>query len=338
MHDPRVARRASSIVAALSVALITACSGNAGSAPSAAHHNGEIRTVAPLADLGAAPMGWSPVAFRDAQISVPAGWFIENPGEVCGSHDAGRVFIAESTKLTGVGGCGPAVNVITIRASTPGTLPHSRRATVNGIGVEIASVTRGGTTTYLEAGLGVDIGATGPMARAVLKTITHSPRSVVLNSPGLAAPATWRQVTFGGLRFAVPRAWRTEREKNWGGCGFNLAPNVLVLNTARADFIPGCPAPMSTAKADAGVAGMVVGAGPKIDERLHGTGCRLQGQLRICVYPQPLTGGFPTDGGLQILTALVYLRHQQRPDLVEIGLNGSGLAAAQIFDSLATAT
>jgi hypothetical protein len=82
---------------------------------------------------------------------------------------------------------------------------------------------------------------------------------------------------------------------------------------------------------------MVVGAGPKIGEQANGADCRPRDDLHICVLPQPLGDGYPTDGGLEILTAVVYLPGQQPPDLIEIGLFGSGLSPAQIFDSIAPA-
>jgi hypothetical protein len=209
---------------------------------------------------------------------------------------------------------------------------------VNGVRVVVSSKTVGDVTSDTEVGLGLEIDATGPLADAVLETITHSPLSVVLHSSDLAAPSGWQPVRFGRLSFAVPPDWRTQRESNWAGCTFNLAPGVLVLNSAQT-LLPSCPAPFSNAAYLAGVAGMLVGAGPKVpDQHVHGERCKPHNDLQICIDPPPLHGGYPTDAGLQILTMQVYLHGDQHPDEVEIGLNGSGLAPAQIFDSLAAAS
>jgi hypothetical protein len=232
-------------------------------------------------------------------------------------------------------GCGPATNVVVLRSAASTPVPHRHAETVNGLHVETGWTRQNGRTTYLERGLGLDISATGPLAPAVLRTLTHSPLSVLLHSPKVAAPTTWRRVHFGGLQFAVPPAWRTEHQSGWGGCPYNLQPSVLVLNTARTNSDPGCPAPPTTAGFVAGVDGMVVGAGRKVtDQHLQGEHCVAQNALRICLYPPPLDGGYPQGRGLEFLTALIYLPGHNRPDQVEIGLNGSGLVPTQIFDSL----
>lgn len=292
--------------------------------------------LAPLADVSATPSGWSPVAYRDGQVSVPSGWFIENPEYTCGQHDAGRVFIDEPARRPAAGmGCGRAENIITIRSASTAAIPHARTRTINQVTVQFGWSRHGDHTTYVERGLGLDITATGPAAQRVLNTITHSPLSVVLNSTGLATPPSWTQVTFGGLQFAVPPHWRRQHMSWWGGCPYNLTRNLLVLSTAQKLFFPGCPPPPSTAHYLAGVPGMVVGAGPKITG-VHPSGstCLTSNRLRICINPPPLHGGYRTDSGLQILTARVYLPSQQRPDWIEIGLSGSGQTAAQIFESL----
>jgi hypothetical protein len=321
------------IVIAVGVALPVLLLG--GNSPSKLRITPGGTKVAPLADLGATPTGWSPIGYQNAQISVPSAWLIQNPGTDCGQHDAGHVFIAENPSLPSGVGCGAATNNIVLRSPASTPVPHGRAETVNGIRVEIGSSQRGGQTTYLERGLGLDISATGPLARAVLRTLTHSPLSVVLHSANASAPATWRRVSFGGLRFAVPSTWRTVHYSGWGGCPYNFQPNLLELSTAQTFAAPGCPPPPDTAGYDAGVESMVVGAGPEItDQHLAGERCRTRNSLKVCIDPPPLHGGYPQGRGLQILTALVYLPHQHRPDQIEIGLSGSGLIPAQIFDSL----
>ena len=100
---------------------------------------------------------------------------------------------------------------------------------------------------------------------------------------------------------------------------------------------PGCPFPRATAAATAGVAGMVVGAGPKVSEpRLRGMTCVTRNALRVCIDPPPLHGAFQ-NRGLQILTARVYLPGQRQPDVIEVGLYGTGRACAAIVDSMVAA-
>lgn len=288
-----------------------------------------------LADVSATPHGWSPVAYRTGQVSVPSNWYVELPGgNACGQDDPGRVFIARAARLpTGVG-CGPAANVVTIRQASSAPLPHAHPQKVHGIRVELSSSRRGKRTIYHERGLGLDITATGPFARQIVRTFTHSPLSAVANSTGLLAPRSWRRIDFGGLRFDVPPLWRTEQRAWWGGCPANLTPHLLVLSTARILSAPGCPASLDTVGINAGEPGMIVGAGPKIgDGHVPGETCRPHNGLRVCIDPPPLRGGEPTDNGLQILAASVYLPNRQRPDHIEIGLFGSGLTSARIFDS-----
>ena len=336
-------RRKAAAAAVSAVVLVAALVGvglplllNSSGRPAGPPTVGGPRKLAPLAEVSATPRGWSPVAYRGGQISVPSNWFVEiPPGITCGQHDPGRVFIAESARVPAEMGCGDADNVITIRAAAATAIPHAHTETINGVTVELGWSVHDDQTTYLERGLGLDIGASGPLAHDVLATITHSPLSVVLNSSDLAAPATWRRVTFGGLQFAVPPQWRTEHVSWWGGCPSNLARDVLVLSTAQTLSTPGCPAPLSTAGYSAGMPGMVVGAGPQIhDGHLRGETCRTTNGVRICIDPSPLRAGYPQGRGLQILSASVYLPGQQQPDQIEIGLNGSGLTPAQIFDSI----
>lgn len=330
--------RAAAAAVAL-VLLVSGCTAGGSGTVAASPTLRPSRKLAPLADVSATPGGWSPVAYRGGQISVPSQWFIENPGSVCGQHDPGRVFIAESAQLPTEMSCGFADNVVTIRAAATTAIPHGHAETVNGVAVERGWSVHGNQTSYVERGLGLDISASGPLARDVLRTITHSPLSVVLDSSGLSAPTSWRRVRFGGLRFAVPPRWRTDRVSWWGGCPFNLPRGVLMLSTAQTLSTPRCPAPLPTARYTAGVPGMVVGAGPQIgDAHLRGETCRISNDLQICVDPPPLQGGHPTGRGLHILTASVHLPSQHRRDQIEIGLYGSGLTPARILESIKPAS
>ena len=337
LHVVRRAFGTAAIVVALAVAAAacTKAEGHRVTPSGAAQSQAASSHVAALADSAAVPPRWAPLGYRGAQIAVPASWFVENPGTICGGHDAGRVFIDEPATVTAGMECGPAANTVVLRRAGSSTLPHAHSTTVNGIPATIGSVRNGGHVVHLERALGVDISSTGPVAVTVLKTLTHSALSVVLRSTHLPTPSGWRHVSFGGLTFAVPASWRTDYSSGWGGCPFNLAPAVLQLNTARTVSAPSCPAPPSTAGAIAGVAGMVIAAGPRVPrEAATAARCRQHNGLRLCIDPEPLHGGYAQAHGLEILTALVYVPAEPQPTQIEIGLSGSGLLPAEVFDSI----
>jgi hypothetical protein len=296
--------------------------------------------LAPLADVAATPQGWSAIAYQNAQVSVPSGWTIDNEGYVCGSKDrAGRVSIGRSVlRRQGPGpGCG-STNSVSLTASTSTPIANGRTETVNGIRVVVGETVTGGRPSYVERGLGLDVSAGGPLALRVIKTFTHSPLSVVGGSSGVTAPDGWRHVTFAGLRFAVPSGWQTQHTSGVS-CPGNLEPSVLVLKTVQTAAAPSCGgAPQITAAANAGAAGMVVGAGPDLfDQKPAGQDCRVAIGFSFCIYPPPLIPAGDDTRGLQIMTVTVFVP-SNRTDLVEIGLNGSGLTATRIFDSLAPAS
>ena len=318
------------LVVSIGLSVLITVSGRRATPP-ALHRKG---TLAPLADVSATPAGWSPVAYQSGQISVPSGWFIENLGMECGQHDAGRVFIDESTRLDPTL-CGRADNVVTIRPAGFRAIPHHHPATVNDVTVELGWSAHSNHVTFLARALGLDITATGPLAQRVLGTITHSPLSVVLNSTGLSAPTRWQHVSFGGLHLAVPQRWLMQRVSSWGGgCGYGLTGELLLLSSAQTLSVVSCPAPSSTAAFEAGSSGMVVGAGPHIDEPARGATCLERNRLRICIDSPPIRNGHPTDRRLNVLTAHVYLPDGHPPIEIQIGLGGSGLTAALIFGSL----
>jgi hypothetical protein len=291
--------------------------------------------LAPLADTAATPKGWSPVAFETLQISVPSSWFIEDPGYTCGGGVTGMVFIAEAPHLPSSMGCSRPANIVTVMSAGRSPVPHARSSVVNGVHVQVGWTRSGSTVTYIERGLGLDVTASGPLARTVLQTITHSPLSVVLDSTANGRPSGWRSVAFGGLRFSVPNTWRTTRDSWWGGCPYDIAANVLRLSTAQSVSVPVCPQQPTNAGYEAALPGMVVGAGPDAaTNQVPGRRCVQRNALRICIDPPPLSGGFEPGRQLGLLTAEVYLPGLGRPDQVEIGLDGSGLIPLRIFDSL----
>jgi hypothetical protein len=245
------------------------------------------------------------------------------------------LFVGEMPHLESNMGCRSPTNTVSVKTAATSPVPHARAEVENGVHVEIGWRRVGTTVTHLERGLGMDVTASGPVARNVLRTITHSPLSVVLGSAVNGTPVRWRTVDFGGLQFAVPGSWQVTRDSMWGGCPFDIEANVLRLSTAQSLSAPRCFAPSSNAGYEAAVAGMVVGAGPQVTGTdVTSDRCVQRDDLRICIEPAPLTGGLTAGRQLGLLTAEVFLAGQNRPDQVEIGLAGSGLTPLRIFDSL----
>lgn len=284
--------------------------------------------LAPLANPALTPRGWSPVQAGTIQISVPASWFIENPGYACGGGVPGMVFGYEQPKLPAGEGCRYPPNVVAITAAPRGPLHHARHVLRNGIKAELG---RRGDTRLLRA-LGMQVQANGPLADRVLGTLTHSPLSVVLHS-ATSVPRNWRHVTFGGLRLAVPARW-TVRHSAWSSCVFNIEPDVLALRNTRAFTASSCPAVAPIARYLAAQPGMVVDAGPKIEPTPANAHCQRRAALRICIDPPPTGSGDTVGHELSLLTAQITAPGWTHPDQIEIGLTGTGLTPARIFDSI----
>ncbi len=290
-----------------------------------------------LADVGITPAGWAAVPLTGIQVSVPASWQVEPPGEtVCGRIN-GVVLLGRGLHLP-ERGCTQrfaVANVVSLRA-TNGPAPSSgRQVLIHGLKVTLTSDHR--TETEFARVTGMTIAATGPLATTIVRTITHSPRSVVLGPYRVSVPRAWRHLAFGGLSFSVPKRWTTERVIWIGGCPFNIARSTLLLSGARSIFAPSCMPPPNTAGYMAARPGMKVFAGSKVlvtQAQLHGTECRSLNGLRVCVQPYRLAGGYSATNYPGLLTADVYLPGRTRPDLVEIGLSGTGMTPLRIFDSL----
>lgn len=280
---------------------------------------------------------WAPVAYLGAQVSVPPGWLLEAGGTTaCGGGAGGMVFLARPPRARALAaaGCRLAANVVTLTPYPAGlSLSHPSggpRGRVNGIPVGIRRVPGTSRYVYSAPGLGVQVAAQGPLARQVLATLTRSPRSVAL-AVGKPAPvpAGWRWHRFGGIEFAAPAAWATERDTAWGGCPYGIAAGQVRLSTAATFSAPGCPGPLPTAGFHAARPGVVVGAGRYSAGAAADVGrvpCTPLHGLRACVLrPAPdavllVVVAFPPGRGL--------------PTVVEIGLAGSGTTARAILDSI----
>jgi hypothetical protein len=287
----------------------------------------------PLSDPSLTPPGWSPLTYRDAQVSVPSSWVVQGPlGSVCGVTTHGGVLLGQrldQARLRVTDCRLPATTVfVSPMSQAPRRAPTQR---LNGIPVDrlpgpLHSV------SYLAPSLGVELTALGPQARQVLATLTRSPRSVAL-APGrrFPVPSAWRWHDYAGIRFAAPSRWRLMRTEEWGGCaGHAVLSQVVQLSSAR---LPGClPVAMGTglARSYAPVAGVTVGAGRLVTGDL-GSGLnrlclRLHG-LRACVLQQGMLAG-------ELLALVVFPHGRQGPTEIDIGLAGTGATARAILDSI----
>ena len=293
--------------------------------------HGWHRTV-PLSDPSLTPPGWTPLTYRDAQISVPSSWVVQGPlGSVCGVSTHGGVLFGRQYRSARLNGCRlpPTTVFVSTLRQYPRMLPAQR---LNGIPVTRLPGERG-ALSYAVPSLGVKVTAVGPKARQVIVTLTRAPRSVAL-APGrpFAVPSSWRWHRFGGIVFAAPGAWPIKRTSEWSNClGRPVRPGVLTLSTA-TKF--GCRGPLVSLSGLAGqqrpVAGMSVGAGRVAVEgatpgrywrcmRLHG--------VRACTPNDAAFGGV-------YLELILYLPGRPLPTVVDIGLAGTGAATRAILDSI----
>lgn len=291
-------------------------------------------TAIPVVDTAATPAGWAPVAFGDAQVSVPASWLLESIGTSCGPHIQGMAFVNQQIEIQAFRamGCQLAPNVVSIGPAPRGPAPRPGPATrvVNGIPVTVATA-RPQTTRYLLPELGVQVTARGPLARRVLATLTRSPLSVALaTGPTSPAPRTWRWYNFGGVGFAAPASWPKLTSTPYL-CWPFIQPRSVALLTTRNTGVS-CPAPPGTAGWAAGQLGIELDSGqaaasqdvqiePALCLRLHG--------LRACISQQP--------GSLGWLTLSAFPPGASSPTIVRIGLAGSGVVSREILDSIGPA-
>jgi len=201
----------------------------------------------PAIELSATPAGWVPVADGDAQVSVPATWwvFYNSPPCVTGSPP-GEVFV---NPLPGVFHCpaGTAPGPSTTVRFGPPTSPHStvlgQPEVINGI--TVYPYPTGPQSSYLVPVLGVEVTVDGRLGNRVPHTLARSPRTVALASgPAPTVPSSWRSVTFAGLRFSVPAGWAIYRTKTTPGlgaiCGTSgvaFFTTMVTLNTDTRPFV-----------------------------------------------------------------------------------------------------
>ena len=286
-----------------------------------------------------APASWAAVPFRRARLSVPGMWLVETPQQVlCVPRTRGMIFAGSKPAVPKGAGCGLTASRAWIRPAghiPPGLRHRKPSAVIHGIPVYRLPSGQG-SVRYLVPELGVRVGARGPLARRVLATLTRSPLSVVLRrGPAGPVPDRWSWHRSGGVRFAVPRSWRPQRENQWATCGTGLVPGRLLLIDATRPPAPlPCPAPFPTAAAEQARPGLTVVTGKyaaaSAGQRF--ARCQVRGGVRICLSSATGQGGF--SGGVLIFSAS---RSRRQAAFFVLGLSGSGARARAILGSVTVA-
>jgi hypothetical protein len=213
------------------------------------------------------------------------------------------------------------------------TRPTGTETRLNGIQVTITQRTPTAVTDDVPS-LGVEVSATGPLAKGVLATLTYSPRAVVLaDGPELSVPSSWKWVSFAGVRFAAPRSW-PQRTINYYGevCGYLVIDDDVTMSTdAEPPPVVFCPVEPYSSNVQAQRTGVRIDA---VLSRATSTPTGLSTRrmhihgLTACPYASP---------GFNLLCVRVSGQHLAHPVMVEVALAGDGSIGRTILGSLQAA-
>jgi hypothetical protein len=287
--------------------------------------------------LTTAPSGWVPVAYGNAELFVPANWYVLYEVPPCPKGPvAGEMFV---NPKPGIFHCpmipasGPKT---TVSLGPPRHSPTPAGQPVNINGFLVYALSSGSQSTYLVPQLHVEISVSGPLGQRVLHTLNLSPRAAAL-APGVApvVPSSWQVVSFGGLLFSVPASWpvvHTQVENVPGNpCrmrGVAFSQTEVSLSSDARPFIQNymCvvlhPTPYvvaDTVQVDSGLQGdpFVTLSFPTHCLKVHG--------LTVCPSATP---------DYSILFLRVTVPGRDKPFFVSIGLAGDGTVARTILYSL----
>jgi hypothetical protein len=303
----------------------------------------------PIVDLLATPAGWVPVAYGDAQVSVPASFSVYEPypGEPpCAVFATpGAFFVAPtpakelvlSKQLCPQPGPARATLVVLVpMGKAPFTDTREKLTVVNGVPVYLVPPRSGVSLVgYYVPSLGVEVTADGPLARRVTDTLTSSPRAVALASgPAPAVPPSWRSVTFAGLRFSVPANWPINRTQVTPGLGAICREqgvafwdtSVTLSTDARPFLVPFCPRMSPTPQQPEN--------GVQVDSGLRTEPTVTLSLSAHCLVLHGLTACPATSPAYSILVLRVNVPGRNKPVFVSIGLAGNGMVARTILDSV----
>jgi hypothetical protein len=324
-------RRTTTLVAlALTALVLVSCGGRTTAVPRL--------TVA--VDTAATPLGWSPVAYGNAQVSVPSNWVI-GLYECDFLSSGGTVWLDTPRPFRPVEGCAPGTNdnAVSIRPETVAPA-GARRASVNGI-----TVFWTGDESYAVPSLSVEVSTFGPMAGRILRTLSRSPEAVAL-APGPApvVPSSWHRVSYGGVSLAVPSVWLNTNETEWsaGVCSPVVAPDYAdsVLFVSGTSMSPDhlCAAPQEPPVPEVQpVDGVAIDPGPygPIQGDSDFASCLTIHGLPACPVTYDYYGAIVLS--VRVPANPVPAGVETHRVAVEIGLAGNGMVARTILYSMRSA-
>ena len=305
----------------------------------------------PAIDLSATPAGWVPVAYGGAQVSVPASWSVYYPGWTDCGIKGDSLYLGPATATTA--GCfigfSPRTTQVNLRHIDRVPSPYRSDKPVNVNGVAVYVTPSYGPHPVLvdyAPSIGVEVTATGPLARQIVNTLTRSPRVVALASGSVpTVPSSWHTVTFQGLAFASPGSWPVTRTLFNQGIGYPcavpgvalwLSPSVVALHTDQRIYAYICPAPVRPPGPQTPKDGIQVDAGSQTATQLTAQGLRLSFS-RHCLALHGLTACPAISPAYSILVLKVTVPGRSKPVYVSIGLAGNGMVARTILYSLRAA-
>jgi len=280
-----------------------------------------------------ASTAWVPVAYGDAQLSVPANWYVLYGQPPCPvGQPPGELFVNPAPGVyhcpaeTGHG----AFSVVDLEALARTENAGRKVFTINGITVREATAP---TNTYLVRSLGAQVTVDGPLGLGVLHTLARAPRVSVLATAGPArVPSSWHRIAFAGVSIAAPSSWSVMRANSYGpDCSalqqveFGL-PSV-VLDTDERIIFPPCPYLPPYQRPQ------TAGEGLRIDKlTIYPPVARTE--FRNCLRINGLSTCPAASPGYSILVLRVEGPTLSKPVYISIGLGGNGGIARTILHSL----
>ncbi|MGA3216759.1 MAG: hypothetical protein ABSD97_13860 [Acidimicrobiales bacterium] len=291
------------------------------------------------------PVSWVPVAYGDAQVSVPPTWVVYAHAW-CGGQPSAPIL--QLGVVVWDLACPVAPSLPTVRITPLGSIPAPYRqeqpVLLDGVPV-ILGPKLDTSITYFVPSLHVELWAIIGSGTRVIGTLAVAPRDGVLASgPAPAVPASWQSVTFAGLRFSFPQFWPVTRTSvaAYGLGTLCQAPGVAFPDNAaslltsgvtlstdqRLQAPPPCPIGPQAGTPQPPMDGVQVDSGKRVQFLVtlaFSTRCRDLDGLSACPATSP---------PYSILVLRVTVPGRSAPVLVSVGLAGNGLVARTILYSL----
>lgn len=298
--------------------------------------------------LSSVPASWVPVAYGDAQVSVPPTWDVMTHSWCEAQAPIIELGDVQPASIS----CVTAAPLPLVRINGLGTVPapygHEQPIKLNGVPV-LAGPRSLSSVSYFVPSLHVELWAADGTGVRVLATLSASPRAAVL-AGGIAprVPLAWRTVSFAGLRFSVPASWpvtrRSVTEPALGnlcatpGIAFpdssaSLASFGVSLSTDEHVLAPpACATASLYNTVQHPTDGVQVDSGAHVHFQVT-----LSFPKQQCVHSHDLTICPATAPAYSILVIWVKVPTRAMRVLVSIGLGGNGSEARKILYSLRAA-